>query len=160
MRKSNSYIILMTILPWLTIPFIGVKTIKRFLPGALFMCLYTIFEGNVAERRKWWWFFYNVKPNVLGEMPLILGPFFVGSLWILKFTFSNFKKYVILNVMIDSFFTYVLLNWFKRIGYASLIRINKLQLSLLFLVKLLLMYSFQYFYENYLTLKKSSPASK
>ncbi len=137
----------MAILPWLTAPFIGSKAIKRFLPGAIFMCIYVTAEGYLAEKRKWWWFPFTGKPNVLGEMPLILGPFFVGSLWILKYTYGKFTIYSLLNIVVDSLFTFFVLDWFKKIGYVTLVRFNKFQLSLIFLVKSILMYAFQYIYE-------------
>lgn len=138
----------MTLLPWLTLPFIGSKTIQRFLPGALFMCVYVFFEGTFGEKKKWWWFHFNVKPNVLGEVPLIIGPFFVGSLWILKYTFGNFKLYLLINLIVDSIFTYFGLTWFKKIGYVSLVRLSKLQLSLVFMIKSFVMYGFQVLYEK------------
>lgn len=83
MKKRNIYILLMTILPWLTLPLLGAKTFKRFLPGAIFMSIYVTLEGRLAEKKRWWWFLFKGKPNVLGEMPLIFGPFFIGSFWIL-----------------------------------------------------------------------------
>ncbi|MGM0920096.1 MAG: hypothetical protein ACQEWW_02545 [Bacillota bacterium] len=151
MRNTKKFIILMTILPWLSVPFIGVKSLRRFLPGTIFMCVYLTAEGYLAEKKKWWWFPYNVKPNVLGEMPLILGPFLVGALWILKFTFGKFKLYLIVNIMIDSIFTFIATDWLKKIGYVSLVRITKYQLALLFLVKTFLMYGFQFIFESYFT---------
>ncbi|MBM7694273.1 hypothetical protein JOC77_003734 [Peribacillus deserti] len=147
MRKLTIYVLLMLFIPWLSIPLLGRSSFKRYLPGTIFMSVYVTLEGYLAEKKKWWWFPYPIKPNVLAEMPLILGPFFVGSLWTLKLTFGNFKKYLLLNVIIDTFFTYFMMNWFKRIGYVSLIRINKFQLSLLFLLKSILMYGYQYFHE-------------
>ncbi|WP_078408905.1 hypothetical protein [Priestia abyssalis] len=151
MRHMNKYIILMALLPWLSILFIGEKTFKRFLPGALFMCIYVTAEGFLAEKKKWWWFPFTIKPNVLGELPLILGPFLVGSIWILKYTFGKFNLYLLVNIVIDSIFTYFALNWFKKIGYVSLIRLTKFQLSLLFLIKSVLMYGFQFIYEKCFT---------
>jgi hypothetical protein len=139
----------MTILPWLTVPFIGLKTLKRFLPGVLFMSLYVTAEGSLAEKKKWWWFRFKIKPNVLGELPLILGMFFVGSFWILKYTYGKFKWYLLVNIVTDGIFTYFLLDWFKKIGYVSLVRFTKFQLSLLFLVKSFLMYGFQFIYERW-----------
>ncbi|KKI88860.1 hypothetical protein WQ54_29305 [Bacillus sp. SA1-12] len=155
MKKNKIYIVLMTILPWLSVPLLGVKTCKRFLPGALFMCLYLIIEGSIAEKRKWWYFPTKVKPNVLAEFPLIFGPFLVGALWITKYTFGKFYLYVILNIVVDSFFTYFVINWFKKIGYVTLVRLSRLQLSILFLVKSFVMYGFQYLYEKYLTRHQS-----
>jgi hypothetical protein len=53
--------------------------------------------------------------------------------------------------VIDSIFTFFVLDWFKKIGYATLVRFNKFQLSLIFLVKSILMYAFQFIYEEYFT---------
>ncbi|MGG1401340.1 hypothetical protein ABE288_26485 [Bacillus salipaludis] len=148
MKNTKWPIFLMFILPWLTIPLLGNKAMKRYLPSGLLMCLYLIFEGRLAEKRKWWWFPLNIKPNVLGEMPLIFGPFLVGTLWILKYTFGKFPLYVLINIIIDAAFTYLGLNLFKKIGYVSLVRLSKFQLSLVFLIKTFVLYGFQMVYEK------------
>ncbi|RXJ04609.1 hypothetical protein DS745_04285 [Anaerobacillus alkaliphilus] len=148
-KTSRNILFLMTVLPWLTIPFIGVKTLKRYIPASLFMVLYLIAEGSYAEKNKWWWFTTTKKPNFLGEMPLIFGPFLVGSLWILKYTFGNFKLYLLVNLIIDSIFTYLFTTLFKRMGYATLVRLKKVELSIVFIVKMLLLYLFQVVYDRY-----------
>jgi hypothetical protein len=148
MKNRKVMITLMTLLPWLTIPLLRKKTFKRFLPGTLFMCVYLLAEGTLATRRKWWWFPFPIKPNVLAELPLILGPFFVGSFWIFKYTYGKFSIYMLVNLLVDSFFTIFMLNWFKKIGYVTLIRFTRFQLSLLFLLKSISMYGFQYLYER------------
>lgn len=114
------------------------------------MAIYLIAEGRLAEKRKWWWFSYNVKPNVLAELPLIWGPFFIGSIWISKFTYKKFNLYLFVNLLVDGFFVFFILDWLKRIGYVSLVRINKAQLSLIFLIKSFVMYGFQVFYDTYI----------
>ncbi|MBO1512146.1 hypothetical protein [Metabacillus bambusae] len=149
MRNTKLFMILMSLLPWLSVPLLNAKTFKRFLPSVLFMCLYVASEGYLAQKKKWWWFPLSVKPNVVGELPLIFGPFFVGSFWILKYTYGKFNLYLLINIVIDSIFTYFTLNFFKKIGYVSLVRLTKFQLSLLFLVKSVLMYGFQVMYEKY-----------
>ncbi|WP_088105818.1 hypothetical protein [Halalkalibacter urbisdiaboli] len=152
----KAIIILMTISPWLTVPFLGVNTLRRFLPASLFMSLYLIAEGRFAEKKKWWWFPFNIKPNVLGEMPLIIGPFLVGSLWILKYFYGKFNLYLLINIIVDSLFTYIGINWFKKIGYASLVRLTKFQLSFVFLIKTFILYGSQILYENYFSQSASS----
>lgn len=147
-RYNKVIIVLMTLLPWLSIPLLGMKTFKRFLPGTIFMSLYLIAEGRLAEKRRWWWFHYNVKPNQLAEWPLIFGPFFVGAIWILKYTYGKFNTYLTVNLIIDSLFTYFMLDWFKKIGYVSLVRLNKIQLSIVFMIKMFVLYGFQMVYER------------
>ncbi|GAM14526.1 hypothetical protein [Mesobacillus selenatarsenatis] len=56
MKNLKLYIFLMAVLPWLSLPLLGKQTFRKFLPGTLFMAIYLIFEGRLAEKRKWWWF--------------------------------------------------------------------------------------------------------
>ncbi|MBZ5752072.1 hypothetical protein [Metabacillus rhizolycopersici] len=148
MKKNKMFIILMTCLPWFSIPLLGLKTFKRFLPSSLTLVLYLIAEGRLAEKKKWWWFPFNIKPNVLGELPLIIGPFFVGSLWVLKFTYGKFNLYLLTNIIIDSLFTFLGMDWLKKIGYVTLVRLPKIQLSLIFLIKTFILYGSQFLYEK------------
>lgn len=138
----------MALLPWFSIPLLGLKTFKRFYPSSMIMCIYLIAEGRLAEKRKWWWFPLNIKHNVIGELPLIIGPFFIGSLWILKYTYGKFKYYFFANLAVDSLFTFLIMDWFKKIGYVTLVRLSKIQLSLIFLIKTFILYGSQLWYEN------------
>jgi hypothetical protein len=147
-KKLKFYILLLFLLPWLSLPLLGKRTIKKFLPGALFMGFYVTLEGILAEKRKWWWFPFNIKPNVLGELPLIWGPFFIGSFWILKYTYKKFNLYLLVNIVVDSLFTFFILDILKKLGYATLVRLTKFQLSLVFLIKSFVMYGFQFFYDK------------
>jgi hypothetical protein len=149
MKKVYVLMISALILPWLSVPLLGNKTIKRYLPSTILMSLYLIMEGRFAERRKWWWFPFHIKPNVLGELPLIFGPFFIGSFWILKYTYGKFNLYLLVNILVDSIFTYFGLDLFKKIGYVSLVRLTKFQLSIVFLIKSFVLYGSQLVYEKF-----------
>jgi hypothetical protein len=148
MLRAKKLIPFMVILPWLSVPFIGTRSFKRFLPGALFMCSFLLVEGIIAEKRKWWWFLGNFKPNVLGELPLIVGPFFIGSIWIFKYTYGKLKLYLFVNTAVDCIFVYFVLIYFKKISYVSLVRLTKFQLSLIFFAKSIFMYAFQFIFEK------------
>ncbi|MDT8862851.1 hypothetical protein N0O92_22005 [Alkalihalobacillus sp. MEB130] len=148
MRYPKVFIVAMMFLPWLTMPFIGKQDIRRFYPGAIAMSIYLLIEAYVAENRKWWIFREKLHPKVWGIVPLIFGPFFVGSIWIFKFTYGRFFRYLFVNLLIDAFFTYIQVPWFTQIKYLSLKKLKKFELSILFLVKSILMYGFQYFYEK------------
>jgi hypothetical protein len=148
MKKVYIIMMSMLILPWFSVPLLGYQVFKRYLPSTILMSLYLVMEGRLAEKRKWWWFPFHIKPNVIGELPLIFGPFFIGSIWILKYTFGKFKLYLFVNVIIDSIFTYYGLNLFKKIGYVSLIKLTKFQLSLVFLIKTFVLYGSQLLYEK------------
>jgi hypothetical protein len=82
--------------------------------------------------------------NVIGEMPLIIGPFFVGSLWILKINlWKIFPFFFCLNFIIDILLVYPGIFMLKRWGIASLVRLKPYQMLSIFMSKSVLMYGFQ-----------------
>lgn len=153
-RYLKPLLLLMMIFPWFSLPLLGKRSLKRFFPATLFIALVVTIEEVIAKKCKWWWWYEKIHPKLSGIVPFVWGPFFVGSLWILKLTYGKFTKYIILNLFADSFFTYFLVNWLKKLGIASLVRLKKYQLSLLFFLKSLLLYGFQFFKEN--SIKKRS----
>jgi hypothetical protein len=133
----------MMVLSWLTIPLLGIKAIKRFLPASMLMAIIVWLEGILAEKRKWWWYYVKLHPKLPGRFPLTWGPFLIGSIWILRLTYGRFKWYMLLNFVIDTIFTYKFVDMLKDLGIASLVRLKKYQLSILFFIKSLLLYGFQ-----------------
>ncbi|MFJ8243838.1 hypothetical protein [Peribacillus asahii] len=154
MRYSKSLLVLMTILSWFSLPLLGRGTVKRFLPAGLFIVSVVTIEDLIAKKRKWWWWYEKLHPKLSGIVPFLWGPFFIGSMWILKMTYGKFIRYIILNLIVDSVFTYFLVDWLKKSGIASLVRLKKYQLSLLFFLKSLLLYGFQFVKEK-VSIKKS-----
>ncbi|MCM3244063.1 hypothetical protein M3598_15025 [Cytobacillus oceanisediminis] len=140
--KKKLYLVLIILLSWLTVPFIGKRDFKRFYPAAIFMCLYVLIEGFIAEKNKWWTIKERLHPKLSGELPLILGPFFAGSIWILKLTYGRPLLYILLNTVVDAFFAYPFYTWFKKIGIWKLLRFSQLKLFMLFLMKSIFMYVF------------------
>lgn len=72
-----------------------------------------------------------------------MGTVLIGSIWILRLTYGKFKWYLLLNLAVDTVFTYIFVNMLKGLRIASLVRLKKYQLSILFFVKSLLLYGFQ-----------------
>jgi hypothetical protein len=147
-RYEKFVYIIMIVVPWLSAPLLGKKIFKRFTLGALFICIFVFIESLVAHKRLWWLFHKKLFPKVIGEIPLIIGPFFIGTLWIMKFTFGNFKRYFMTNFCIDAFFVYIHVPILKKLGYASLVRLSKFNFLLIFLFKAVLLYLFQIFIEK------------
>lgn len=79
----------------------------------------------------------------MGELPLLFGPFFIGSIWILKFTFGKFFRYLLVNLVMDVLFSYPGMYVLKRMGIASLVRLKHYQMAILFMAKSVLMYVVQ-----------------
>ncbi|MDV2582405.1 hypothetical protein [Alkalibacillus haloalkaliphilus] len=151
--KTKWYLLGLTIIPWISIPFMDKHSIKRFLPVSILMGILLIGESLVARKKVWWWIYKKPHPKIMGETPLILGPYIVGSMWMLRFGFGNILRYSILNLFVHFIFVYVLMDWFKSIGYWSLVRLKKYQLLLLFIIEAIILYVTQLIFE---LIKKSN----
>lgn len=143
MNRNKMFLVASMLIPWITLPFIGKKAFKRFAPSAIFICLFVVIESLVAHRRKWWIFYEKINKFTLGETPLILGPFFIGSIWILKLTYGKFLRYFLVNFVVDSLFVFPGTWLLRRLGMASLLRMNRGHFLSIFLFKTVLMYGFQ-----------------
>jgi len=155
-KNTKVLLLIMMIIPWFSIYLMDKKEFKRFIPGSIFISLVVRMESYLAEKRRWWWFYDKLFPKFRGETPLIWGPFLVGSLWILKFTYGKFYTYMLLNLLIDAFFSYPLVNWFQKLGVASLVRLSRMKLLSIFTFKALLLYAFQFIKEEYVGRKDNS----
>jgi hypothetical protein len=143
MNRNKLFLVASMLVPWITLPFLGKRAIKRFTPSAIFICLFVAVESMVAHKRRWWLMYEKISKYTLAETPFIVGPFFIASLWILKMTYGKFIRYIIVNLIMDSLFVYPGMWFLKRLGIASLIKLNRGQFLSFFLTKAVLMYGFQ-----------------
>ncbi|MCM2535370.1 hypothetical protein NDK43_27305 [Neobacillus pocheonensis] len=143
LKVAKPILLGMLVLSWLTLPLLGKKEIKRFLPASVLMSVLVALEMRLAKKRRWWWFYVKIHPKLSGGFPFTWGPFLVGSMWILRFTYGKFVWYLLLNLIVDTFFTYKFVDMMKSLGIGSLVRLKNYQLSLLFFIKSLLLYGFQ-----------------
>lgn len=156
MKYSKQLLVLMMILSWFSLAFAGKESIKRFLPASLFMAIIVRVVNIIAKKRKWWWWYEKIHPFVSGSFPFVWGSFFVGSLWIMKFTYGNFIKFMGLNLIAHSAFTYVIEPYLQRFGIASLVRMKTIQLMYVFMVLAFLLYGFQLIKEKALVKREIS----
>jgi hypothetical protein len=155
MKYNKMLLLVLLIVPWMSLPMLGKRNFKRFLPASFFMMAWISVESVVAKKRVWWKFYDKLIPNTMGELPFLLGPFMIGSIWILKFTFGNFFRYIIVNLVTDFLFSYPGMFILKRMGIVSLIRLKHYQMGILFMAKSVLMYGFQFMVEKFRKKPKS-----
>jgi hypothetical protein len=148
LKYSKSLLLLLMILPWFSVPLLGKDAFKRFLPAGLFISLVVRMVNFVAKKRRWWWWYETLHPKMSGVIPFMWGPFLIGTLWILKWTYGKFLRYITLNIIVDGAFTYGLVYYLQKFGIASLVRMKKTPLMFIFMVEALLLYGFQFFKEK------------
>lgn len=155
--KTQKFVnIAMILLAWVTLPFVGAKNIKRFLPASLLILLIEEINCILGKSRKWWYFYNKPKSHFFGEFPFYIGPFFVSTFWVLKWTYGHFAKFCLLNMIINAFFAFPLEAFSRKIKYFTLVRINRFQFFIYYFYKALLLYWFQYLFEKNYSLKNPS----
>jgi len=149
MKNKWLFNISMVLFSWVTFSFLEWRTVKRFFPAFIFVFLINCIDVPIGKKRRWW-FFYN-KPNSFfyNEFPFLIGPMLAVALWTLKWTYGNFKKFIMLNAFFQLFFTFLARSLFPKIKLFKLVRLNAFQFFLYFFYKAFFLYGFQYFFEKY-----------
>lgn len=147
MKKPKLVLIVMVLLSWFSLLFIGRRDFKRYLPAAIFIGIVTKLVNKVAKKRKWWRFAQSIHPKISGEDTWAWGLFFPSTLWILKLSYGNLRSYITYNLVLHTAFVYILLTFLKRLKIVSLVRLNKWQYLLVLLFREILLYSFQFIKE-------------
>ncbi|WP_078544604.1 hypothetical protein [Litchfieldia alkalitelluris] len=140
--------IALVLLSWLTLPLLGKRNIKRFFPASILVVILEFFSVLIGRKQKWWVFYKKPNSMISGELPFIVGPFIVGSMWILKFTYGNFKKFIALNAVIDLIFAYPTVKILEKNKVSTLVRLNHVQFFLYIFYKAFFLYGFQYIFDK------------
>jgi hypothetical protein len=138
----------MMILPWFSIPLLGRGTIKRFLPVTILIACVVKINNITAKKRNWWKFYNSIHPKISGDIPFILGPYLILSIWILKLTYGKLTLFMITNAIVHILFAFPGMKLLKRLGIVSLVQMKPIQLTLLLTIRGFLLYGFQFVIEN------------
>nr|WP_295971995.1 hypothetical protein [uncultured Bacillus sp.] len=148
LKNQWIYNIAMILLSWSSLSFIGKNNIKRFLPASVLIVIFEAINAIIGKKRKWWIFYNKPKSYISGEFPFNIGPFFLSSIWVLKKGYGNIKKFLILNAIVDAFFTTIYITVLEKLKIVRLARINNFQFFLYFFYKAFFLYGFQYIIEK------------
>ncbi|MEH7419499.1 hypothetical protein V7266_30165 [Neobacillus drentensis] len=149
MKKQWLLNIAMIILSWLTIPLLGRRTIKRFLPASLLAVLICSLDVPIGKKRRWWSFYNKPQSFIQNEFPFLIGPMLTMSLWILNWSYGNFKKFIMLNAIGEALFVSPITRLFTKLKLYKLVQFNEFQFFLYFFYKAFFLYGFQYLFEKY-----------
>jgi hypothetical protein len=136
------------VIPWLSLLFIGKRNFKRYSIAGIFIIIFEIINHLYGHKRHWWKFYDKPRSFFKDELPFSIGPYMPLSMWLLKYSFGNFKKFFLLNVLADGLFAFVFMDILKRF---KIIRLNGLTRGQFFLYihyKAYLLYGVQYLIEK------------
>ncbi|MCU9611995.1 hypothetical protein OEV98_00295 [Caldibacillus lycopersici] len=147
-KKHLMFNIGLVLMPWLTLLFFGKQNMKRYSISGIFIVIFEIINHLYGNKRKWWKFYDKRNWFIKDELPFSIGPYMPLSMWILKFSYGNFKKFVLLNAIADSLFAFIFMEFLKKIKIVRLNRLNNFQFFLYLHYKAYLLYGVQYLAEN------------
>jgi len=136
-------------IPWMTLLFIGKRNFKRYSLAGIVIVVFEIMNHIYGHKRNWWKFYDKKKSFFKDELPFSIGPYMPLSMWLLKISYGNFKKFIILNVILDGLFAFVLIDILKRFKIISLNNINHIQFFIYLHFKAYLLYGVQNLYERF-----------
>ncbi|WP_433750798.1 hypothetical protein [Falsibacillus pallidus] len=130
------------ILPWFLLLFFHSNKLKRFFPAGIFSSLILTFIFQIADKFDWWIVQKNI-PLLANITTNAYGLFLVGTIIIIYFTYGNFFKYMIVNLVVDVFLSFIAGKWFEHLGIYRLENINHFGVLLLTLGIAVIIYLYQ-----------------
>jgi hypothetical protein len=133
------------IISWLSAFILGQKKIRRFMPVAIFASQIVMIIYVIAYHKRWWKLEKPTIPWLKSiELAYILGPFLIGTVWVFNLTYRfGFRLYMIFNIVLDGFFSYLILPFLEKIGAVTLIKISRTGIYALMLAIATVIYPFQ-----------------
>jgi hypothetical protein len=147
-RRHLVFNLSIILIPWLSLLLIGKRDMKRFSLSGVFIVIFEIINHLYGHKRKWWKFYDKRNSFFKDELPWSIGPYMPISMWLLKISYGNIKKFVILNAIFDALFAFVFIDIFKRLKLVGLNNINHFQFFIYLHYKAYLLYGVQYLSEK------------
>lgn len=147
-RKHFLFNVSIILFPFATLLFFGRKSFKRYSFASLFIVVFEIINHLYGHKRKWWKFYDKPKSFIRDELPFSIGPYMPLSMWLLKISYGNFPRFVLLNIIADGIFAFVGMDFLKKLKIIRLNRLNEWQFFLYIHYKAYILYGVQYLYEK------------
>jgi hypothetical protein len=135
----------MLILPWLTLFFVNKHSMKRFMPVAILASLLVTIIFEIGYVYDWWKVQVEIAPwDEITSVSLTYGVFLVGTIWIFHFVFDRkFWVYMITNILLDGFYSFIALNILIRFGIYKLVNMGNLGIFMLMAFLAVIIYPYQ-----------------
>lgn len=109
------------IVPWLSLFFLKMDTVRRYMPVALFMTVIHTLAYQAAHHYGWW---NETGSSLFGwdkiiPVPWVYGAYLVIVIWVFHFTYEKFWIYLIVNILLDGGFMYIVYPIWQRLGMVS-----------------------------------------
>jgi len=145
---SNQYILWsMLFLPWVTLFFMKKEDIKRLMPIALLASITSMIIVEVGATFKLWTSKETLFP-LSHTFTYHLGLAPVATIWLFKFTYKNFWRYVAVDAIYNLGFAFVFTPWLAVRGIRENLQVTSLILFFIVTIHGLLVYAYQMWQED------------
>lgn len=137
------------IIPILSLFFLGRSNIRRYMPVALFVTVVNTMIYQAAYHYNWWRESGLFGWDYVANVPWVYSAYWIATIWIFKYTFGRFWRYLIVNLILDGGYIFV---WYPiqiRLGMASGWLPNYITYLMMISVSLLI-YVYQMWQEGYI----------
>lgn len=133
----------LVIISWSSLVFLPKKAFNKFLPVSLFTSLLVLIVSVLAIRYKFWVVKGGMSKKVINDLSFIYGPFFAGTLWIFHLTFGHFKRYLIVNTIMNASLSYPFNSLFEKLKVYKLINFKPIHVFLSYMSFSFIIYGYQ-----------------
>ncbi|MEH7158793.1 hypothetical protein [Neobacillus drentensis] len=143
-RRHSIFNLTIILVPWLSLLFIGKRSFKRYSGAGIFIVVFEIINHLYGHKRKWWKFYDKPRLFIKDELPFSVGPYMPVSMWLLKISYGNFKKFVLLNAIADGLFAFIFIDVLKKLKIIRLNRLSHFQFFIYLHYKAYILYGVQF----------------
>ena len=94
------------IVPWLSLLFIDRSSLRRFMPVALFATVIDTLIYQAAYHYNWWRETGLFGWDNIANVPWVYSAYLVATIWIFRFTYGRFLRYLLVNLILDGLYIY------------------------------------------------------
>ncbi|TRZ39747.1 hypothetical protein CEQ21_02025 [Niallia circulans] len=146
--RHKVFNLILIIIPWIAALFIGKSSFKRYSLASVLIAIFETLNHLYAHKRRWWKFYDKKTAFIRDEFPFDIGPYIPMSLYFLKYSYGNFKKFILINLVANVLFAFGLMPLLKFLKIVKLTRINYFQFFIYIHYKAYLLYGAQYLIER------------
>ena len=107
------------IIPLLSLIFIGHSHLRKYMPVALFVTVVNTIIYQVAYHYNWWREMGLFEWDKVANVPWVYSAYLVATIWIFKFTYRKFWRYLIVNLILDGSYIYIWYPIQRKLGMAE-----------------------------------------
>lgn len=116
---SNQVLLwVMVIVPFLSLSLMDKEDIKRYIPAGLFSSFLLVILQEVGVANNWWYFRETIYPLAVFT-PFTESVDLIVPMWVLRFTYGRFWYYIVVEIVGNVVFFFMILPWFASRGIMS-----------------------------------------